>query len=49
VDDIRNLARNLGIRTSDEAIAAVKRYYPAGALPPKTVFGLEEIFGGGTE
>lgn len=43
--DIRRLAAALGIYSVGEAIAVVMRYYPAAALPPKTRFGLEEIFG----
>jgi hypothetical protein len=49
VDDIRRLAELLGIRTSEEAIELITRYYPAEALPPRTRFGLEEIFGQGEE
>jgi hypothetical protein len=45
VDDLRRLAYALGIKTSGEAISIVSRYYPAEALPPKTRFGLEELFG----
>jgi hypothetical protein len=45
VDDIVRLGQALGIQTADQAIAAVARYYPAERLPPKTRFGLEEIFG----
>jgi hypothetical protein len=37
----------VGVRTAEEAIDLVARYYPADALPPKTRFGLEEIFGPG--
>lgn len=44
-DDIRRLADALEIKTLREAIGVVARYYPAEALPPKTRFGLEEIFG----
>jgi hypothetical protein len=47
VGDIRRLAGVLGLRTSNEALELVARYYPAEALPPKTRFGLEEIFGQG--
>jgi len=47
IDDIRRLAGLLNIRSAAEAIQAVMRYYPAERLPPKTRFGLEEIFGGG--
>jgi hypothetical protein len=45
VDDIRRLGVLLGVRDADEALAIVTRFYPAGRLPPKTRFGLEEIFG----
>ena len=45
--DIRHLARTIGIRSAEDAIAIVTRYYPADTLPPKTRFGLEEIFGAG--
>ncbi len=47
VDDIRSLGDILGLRTLAEAIDLVARYYPAEALPAKTRFGLEEIFGPG--
>jgi hypothetical protein len=46
VDDIRHLAALIGVRTADEAIGIVSRYYPAGQIRPKTRFGIEEIFGG---
>ena len=45
LDDIRMLGDALGVRNSTEALAIVSRYYPADRLPPKTRFGLEEIFG----
>jgi hypothetical protein len=45
VDDIRGLGDVLGVRTAAEALGIVSRYYPAERLPPKTRFGLEEIFG----
>ena len=45
IDDIRRLGEVLGVRNSAQALAIVSRYYPAERLPPKTRFGLEEIFG----
>lgn len=45
IDDIRNLGTLLNIQTAEEALQAVMRYYPAQRLPPKTRFGIEEIFG----
>jgi hypothetical protein len=47
VDDIRQLAAALGVTSAGQAIALVSRFYPASALPPKTRFGLEEMFGRG--
>jgi hypothetical protein len=45
LDDIRRLGEVLGVRSSMQALSIVSRYYPAERLPPKTRFGLEEIFG----
>jgi hypothetical protein len=45
VDDIRLLGEMLGVRNAAQALGIVARYYPAERLPPKTRFGLEEIFG----
>jgi hypothetical protein len=45
VEDIRKLGRMLGIASAEDAFAAISRYYPAKKLPPKTQFGIEEIFG----
>ena len=45
VDDIRRLGELLGVRNAAQALAIVSRFYPAERLPPKTRFGLEEIFG----
>jgi hypothetical protein len=47
VQDIRNLAAELGIDSAKDALFAVSRYYPLEKIPPKTQFGIEEIFGGG--
>lgn len=47
IDDIRRLAEVLDLKTFREAAESVARYYPSEALPPKTRFGLEEIFGPG--
>jgi len=45
IDDIRRLAASLGIASAKHATELVSRFYPANVLPPKTRFGLEEIFG----
>lgn len=47
IDDIRLLGRALGVRSFDDAIVLVSRYYPEGRVSPKTQFGLQEIFGTG--
>lgn len=44
VEDIKLLARALGITTSEEALAIVAKFYPRNVIEPKTRFGLEEIF-----
>jgi hypothetical protein len=46
VSDIRSLGAQLGIKSAEDAFAIVSKYYPNQQLPPKTQFGLEEIFGG---
>lgn len=49
INDIKQLGKQLQIRNASDALAVVARYYPANRLPPKTQFGLEEIFGNSTE
>jgi hypothetical protein len=43
-EDILKLGGLLGVASSEDALAVVSRYYPLGKLPPKTQFGLAEIF-----
>ena len=45
VEDIRMLGASLGIASAQDALTAISRYYPSEKLPPKTRFGIEEIFG----
>ncbi|HLY04717.1 MAG TPA: hypothetical protein VKR31_03120 [Rhizomicrobium sp.] len=45
ISDIRKIGEVLGIRAATEALEVVARYYPSGQIPPKTRFGIEEIFG----
>jgi hypothetical protein len=45
IEDIRQLGAALKVTSAAEALDVVMRYYPAERLPPKTRFGLEEIFG----
>lgn len=44
IDDIKRLAREIGITTSEEALDIVQSFYPHNILEPKTRYGLEEIF-----
>ena len=43
IDDIKNLAQELGITSVEQALAIVEDFYPANLLEPKTRLGLEEI------
>jgi len=45
-DDVRYLLRYLNLERAADALAIVERYYPAGRIPPKTRFALEEMLGG---
>lgn len=44
IDDIKLLARAIGIRNSQDALMLVEKFYPQNMLQPKTRLGLEEIF-----
>jgi hypothetical protein len=44
VEDIRQLAALLGLKTAQAAMDLVLSFYPQGIIEPKTQFGLEEIF-----
>ena len=43
IDDIRNLADELGIHDVADALDLIAAFYPNAILEPKTQFGLEEI------
>ena len=45
-DDLRTLARVLGLKTADEALDLVERFYGAERLSAKTQLLLGDIFGG---
>ena len=49
IADIRNLGRLLGIASAEEAFQIISRYYPSADLPPKTQFGVAEIFDGAAD
>jgi len=44
IDDIKLLARAIGIRSSQDALILVEKFYPQNMPQPKTRLGLEEIF-----
>lgn len=44
IEDIRLLARAIGLNSSEQALALVEKFYPHNMIEPKTRFGLEEIF-----
>jgi hypothetical protein len=43
ISDIKALAVAAGIKTAEEALALVASFYPASRIPPKVLFGVEEI------
>lgn len=47
VSDIRFLVRRLGLRSPDEALEIVAKYYPQDLVPPRAAYLLEEIFAEG--
>jgi hypothetical protein len=46
VEDIRGLARELGITRAAEAFDLIARYFPRDLIEAKTQFGIEELFSG---
>jgi hypothetical protein len=44
IDDIKLLARAIGLKNSQDALALVEKFHPRNMLQPKTRLGLEEIF-----
>lgn len=44
IDDIKLLARAIGLKNSHDALTLVEKFYPQNMLQPKTRLGLEEIF-----
>jgi len=43
LDDVRFLLRMLDIRTYDQAIEIISKYYPLDRFPPKTIYALPEL------
>jgi len=44
IDDIKLLARAIGLNNSQDALTLVEKFYPQNMLQPKTRLSLEEIF-----
>ena len=44
VDDIRYLIRYMNLKTHQEALDVITRFYPLYRFPQKTLYALEEIF-----
>lgn len=44
IDDIKQLAREIGLTSAREALDLVTAFYPDRLIEPKTRFGLEKIF-----
>jgi hypothetical protein len=42
-DDVRYLLRHLEIRTYEEAVAVITKYYPLPLFPQKTLYALAEL------
>lgn len=45
LQDIRNLAREIGITSAAQALHLVSEFYPDRVIQAKTRFGLEEMLG----
>jgi hypothetical protein len=44
-EDVRFLLRLLEVRSHEQALAIITRYYPLERFPPKTLYALEELVG----
>ena len=42
-EDVRFLLRLLDIRTHDQALRVITKYYPLAQFPQKTLYALEEL------
>jgi hypothetical protein len=46
-DDIRFLAKRLGLATTDDVLKVVEHFFPEDRLPVRTKLLIEELFGDG--
>ncbi len=43
IDDIRNLVRITGVRSTQDILTIIEKYYPEKIVTPRTLFGIQEI------
>ncbi|MHB8544346.1 MAG: hypothetical protein ACYC9S_10160 [Leptospirales bacterium] len=43
IDDIKNLVRITGVKSTQDILSIVEKYYPAKLVTPRTLFGIQEI------
>ena len=43
VSDIKHLLVDLGLKTTDDVLKIVEKYYPQNKISPKTLYGVQEI------
>jgi hypothetical protein len=46
-DDVRYLLRHLDVRSMEQAVAIVSRFYPIERFPQKTLYALAELLPSG--
>jgi hypothetical protein len=44
-EDVRYLLRHLDVRSYEQALAVLTKYYPLERFPRKTLYALEELLG----
>lgn len=43
IGDIKNLVRITGVKSTDDVLTLVEKYYPLKLVTPRTLFGIQEI------
>ena len=43
IGDIKNLVRITGVKSTDDVLTLVEKYYPSKLVTPRTLFGIQEI------
>ena len=47
--DLKTLIKHLGVKTAEDVLDIIQSYYPRRAIPAKTQFFIEELFGSMSE